>query len=61
MRALSRDVWEAMIRTVEHTAETASGRGVLIQKGKQKAAFRKRGMLMEASHGTNASSLYTTS
>lgn len=37
------------------TAGTSPGRGVLFQKGKQKAseeaAFSKRGMLMEASMG----------
>jgi hypothetical protein len=44
---------------------TAPGRGVLSQKRKQKpseeAAFSKRGMLMEASHGPGTSPRYSTS
>lgn len=64
MRALSRDVWEVMIRTVERTALPAPGRGVLVPNGRQKAAddtaFGKKGVLTEASHGTPASPPYIT-
>lgn len=64
MRALSRDVWEAMIRTAERTAVPAPGRGVLIPKGRQKAAedtaCGKKGVLTEASHGTPVSPPYIT-